>query len=161
MYEATKHFIEARQSFCKWPLEYIESVERVNGGTATECFDNALNLFRTMRGSMLVSGWVVNKYDADNKLTAILQHWWVKDATGKSYDSTPYMTDEYQYVQDMEIYTYGEKNLSKIQNRVTMNLMFKDNTYWLIEQVEPEFLAKPIKNLKTSVFFRRKILKRR
>ena len=129
MYEATKHFIETRQPFCKWPLEYIESVERVNGGIATECFDNALNLFRTMRGSMLVSGWVVNKYDVDNKITAILQHWWIKDATGKSFDSTPYMTDEYQYVQDMDIFWYGQNNLNEIENRVAMSLMFKENTY--------------------------------
>ena len=74
MYEATKHFLEARQPFCKVKPKFIESVELVNGGIATECFDNSVALYRTMRGSRFVSGWLVNKYDEYNKLTAIIQH---------------------------------------------------------------------------------------
>jgi hypothetical protein len=154
MYEATRHFIEARQPYCKNKLKYIENVERVAGGIATKCFDNALALYRTKRDSRFVSGWVVNKHDPHNNLTAILQHWWVQDMTGKCYDSTPNMNEDYDYVQDMDIYWYGQDNFKDILSQVTMNLMYKANTYWLVEQVEPEFIAHPIVDLKTEIFFK-------
>jgi hypothetical protein len=154
MYEATKHFIEARSPFCKIAPKHIESVERMEGGEATKCFVNALELSKKIRGSRFVSGWVVNKYDSDNKLTAILQHWWVQDMSGKCYDSTPNMSEEYDYVQDMDIFWFGEENFEKIKSQVTMNLMYKENQYWLVEQVEPDFVAHPIQDLKTEQFFR-------
>lgn len=153
MYEATKHFIETRAPFCDLKPKFIESVEQVEGGITTKCFDNALTLSKKIRGSRFVSGWVVNKYDTDNNLTAILQHWWVQDMTGKCYDSTPNM-ENYDYVQDMDIFWFGERNFEKIKSQVTMNLMYKENMYWLVEQVEPEFVAHPISDLKTERFFR-------
>ena len=154
MYESTRHFIDARQPFCENKLKYIENVERVEGGVATKCFDNALALYKTKRGSRFVSGWVVNKHDEKHNLTAILQHWWVQDMTGKCYDSTPNMSEDYDYVQDMDIFWYGENNFKDIKSQVTMNLMFKDETYWLVEQVEPEFIAHPITEIKTEILFR-------
>jgi len=153
MYDATKHFIETRALFCELKPKFIEGVEQVDGGTITKCFNNALVLSRKIRGSRFVSGWVVNKHDTDNNLTAILQHWWVQDMTGKCYDSTPNMED-YDYVQDMDIFWFGERNFEKIKSQVTMNLMYKENMYWLVEQVEPEFIANPIPDLKTERFFR-------
>lgn len=95
----------------------------------SECFDNSVALYGTMRGSRFVSGWLVNKYDAHNKVTAIIRHWWVQDVNGKFFDSTPNMTNDYQYVQDMDIFWYGQNNLNEIENRVAMSLMFKENTY--------------------------------
>lgn len=154
MHEITKFFINARQPFCETPLKYVSSVEHVEGGVATKCFDNALALYKTKRGSRFVSGWVVNKHDADNNLTAILQHWWVQDMTGKCYDSTPNMSEDYDYVQDMDIYWYGENNFKDISSQVTMNLMYKDEMFWLVEQVEPEFIANPIAEIKTEILFR-------
>lgn len=153
MYEVTKHFIETRAPFCELKPKFIESIEQVEGGITTKCFDNALTLSKKIRGSRFVSGWVVNKHDTDNNLTAILQHWWVQDMTGKCYDSTPNMED-YDYVQDMDIFWFGERNFEKIKSQVTMNLMYKENMYWLVEQVEPEFVAHPLSDLKTERFFR-------
>ena len=66
------------------------------------------------------------------------------------------MTNDYQYVQDMDIFWYGQNNLNEIENRVAMSLMFKENTYWVVEQVEPDVISKPLVSLETSNFFRLK-----
>jgi hypothetical protein len=128
-------------------------LERLEGGIVTKCFDNALALCKTKRGSRLVSGWVVNKHDEQNNLTAILQHWWVQYITGKCYDSTPNMSENYYYFQDMNLLWYIEKNFKDINSQVTMNFMFKDGTYWLVDKLESEFIAHPITKIKTEILF--------
>ena len=53
----------------------------------------------------------------------------------------------------MDIFWYGQENLDKIENRVAMSLMYKDNVYWVVEQVKSKIISKPLDNLKTSNFF--------
>ena len=155
MYQVTQLLLDSRQPYCEHKLLYIENVERLKGGISNKCYDNALALKSTMPFSRIVSGWVIDKHDTHNNLTEILQHWWLQDMKGKSYDNTPQMHENYDYVLDMNILWYGQNNIENIKTQIAKNLMYKDNQFWVVEQVAPTLVTNPISELRTeSLFFR-------
>lgn len=82
MYKATREFIKARQPHAKHVVEVATGIRKIGGGVEAKCFNNAQNQIDHSKGIHIVSGWLVNRYDKDADLTAIIQHWWNADKSG-------------------------------------------------------------------------------
>ncbi len=133
MYQATRDFIKARQTFSGMPIVRRSDVKNVGGGVAKRCFSNAYEVSQASKLSrkkiICISGWIVKKFDKLNNCTAIIHHWWNMDETGRHFDTTPLSKEIVDYVIDLEIYEYSRINFERINSNLVPSLMLQDGKY--------------------------------
>lgn len=128
MYKATRELIKARQQHTEYVVEQI-FVKNIGGGIANQCFQNATDDELLAKGNKVVSGWIVNPYNAINNSTEIVQHWWNIDNTGNYFDTTPNIDPNLEYVIDTDIVAFGQENFDELNNLVVVSLLYKDNEF--------------------------------
>jgi hypothetical protein len=154
MYKATREFIKARQPHAKFTVEVITGVRKIGGGIDGKCYSNAHNQINADEGIQIVSGWLVNKYDKKANLTAIIQHWWNVDKNG-FFDTTPNVSDHFEYVIDMDLAAYVSEHDDKIANYVAYSLMLKNGVFSVVDMNEHDVLNLPIESLTTEFLYKR------
>lgn len=158
MYKATRMLIEARQKYSPFEVTKIMNVRKTGGGVAAECFLNAC-AEQTHSGAKVVSGWLVDRYNAAGGYTEITQHWWNVDAAGRHYDTTPNVDDEFEYVMDPAICVYGQIHMDKIQSCICSSLVLKnDNTFLAINLVNSKLVATPITDVSNESLFAHQLI---
>jgi hypothetical protein len=133
MYKATKDFISDRKRYSKLPIVFQPNVKNIGGGEPKHCFENAYDVAQAGKVSgekiICISGWIVGNFDKSNNCTAIIQHWWNMDDSGRHFDTTPLGEDTVDYVIDLEIYEYGRINFDHIDSNLVPSLMLQDGKY--------------------------------
>jgi hypothetical protein len=157
MYKATRDFLKARGKHCQSSLVLPTHVEQLRTGEPYKCFENSRAFVAEKKANgenyISLSGWLVGPYDAINESTEIIQHWWVGDATGKHYDTSPNIKNGEEYVLDFNITNFAFANYDKIESCVAKSLLYKKGKFYLLENVTTMEL-KEIKELKTELFFK-------
>jgi hypothetical protein len=124
----TKKFIEERQPHAAKPLKVVD-VKLVGGKRPNDCSNNALDVVEEMDGVRPITGWLVNPVNAFTGEVEILAHWWNADAKGNHFDTTPCMYNEAEYVEDLDLYMFAQKNYNAIDSIVASSLKYKDGSY--------------------------------
>jgi hypothetical protein len=124
----TKKFIEERQPHAAKPLKVVD-VKLVGGKRPNDCSNNALDVVAEMDGVRPITGWLVNPVNAFTGEVEILAHWWNADAKGNHFDTTPCMYNEAEYVEDLDLYMFAQKNYNAIDSIVASSLKYKDGSY--------------------------------
>lgn len=152
MFRATRELIKARQAHTDFVVEVV-SVKQVDGGRVNDCFNNACEYQEKNKGCAVVSGWLVNKYDAMSSSTAILQHFWNVNEQGVFVDTTPFIEDGCEYVIDVDLSIYGQEHYDEINNCVCSSLWFKDGQFKTVDLIDGKLLRNNIIQLTTSNLF--------
>lgn len=133
MYKATKDFISDRERYAKSPIVFQPNVKNIGGGELKRCLNNAYDVAQSGKvfGKKIicVSGWIIGKFDKLNNCTAIIQHWWNMDDSGRHFDTTPLVEDKVDYVIDLEIHEYGQINFDHINSNLVPSLMLQNGKY--------------------------------
>lgn len=157
MFKETRELINARQRFCIYKLNVVP-VTQLGGGIPNDCFENAFNSKNRARGIGVVSGWVVSPYDASNKSTEIIQHWWNADSDGKHFDTTPFIGKNWEYIVDMDICEYGQQHYDDVDSCVASSLLLKDGRYFAVSEINFNLQLRLIDDLSTENLFRDQLL---
>ena len=138
MKKVTREFIKTRQKYTgDFLIKQIEYVRRVGGGEINKCYENAYQVKSQMgNGCIMMSGWLVEPYNAKVNCTAIIQHWWNADKNENHFDSTPHIVDGSEYVQDFALYQYCIENDDKLKSHVCNSLMYQEGKFSLLYDVE-------------------------
>ena len=156
MYKATRDFIKARQADSGMPIVFRSDIKNVGGGLAKRCFTNAYDIAErsklTNKKIICISGWIVKKFDKLNNCTAIIQHWWNMDDSGRHFDTTPLSKEVYDYIIDLEIYEYSRINYEHINSNLVPSLMLQDGKYSaLVNEERMSFVD--LKDLRIETLF--------
>lgn len=152
MYKATRDFIKARQPHSKYPIQQIFGVHKIGGGIENDCFHNSYNTINREQRITIVSGWVIGPFDKLNNCVPVIQHWWNVDASGKHIDTSPNIADTYEYVIDMALAEFGQENFEQIDAVVTKSLMYRDEDFYRVNDLDSFDLTK-LDKLATKEFF--------
>lgn len=152
MYKATRILISERQKYSPYVIEVV-SVERIGGGRMNDCFNNACDALEEFAGAKIASGWIVKKYNQAQNSTEITQHFWNVSADGNHFDTTPAVSDDYEYVDDCEINEYGQANIDNLNDCVGSSLLLKDGKFFAVNNSSTGLVFNPIESLKTSNLF--------
>lgn len=152
MYKATREFIKARQPYTKYPVQQIFGINKIGGGIENDCFHNSYNTIDRSKGIRIVSGWVIGPFDAINNCAPVLQHWWNVDSTGKYLDTSPNISNNFEYVIDMALAEYGMENFDVVSAVVTKNLMYRDGDFYRVDDLDKLIFTK-LNNLITASLF--------
>lgn len=157
MYKATRDFIKAREKHCQSSLVVPTHVEKLGTGEPYKCFENSKAFVAEKKANgenfISLSGWLIKPFDKISNSTEIIQHWWAGDEKGKQYDTSPYISNNEEYVIDFNINNFAHANYEKIKSCVAMSLLYKDGKYYLLKNVENMELEE-IKELKTESLFK-------
>jgi hypothetical protein len=152
MYKATRKLIQARQQLSKYVIETVQ-VEKIGGGKANACFDNAFDQIDRSKGITIVSGWIVGSYDKYKNSTEIVQHFWNADRQGRYFDTTPLIRDDVEYVVDTDICHYGQEHYEEIDSCVAASLLFKDDRFLAVDLEDGQLNFRNIKKLSMDELF--------
>jgi hypothetical protein len=152
MYKASSELIKARKPHTHYVVEQV-FVKQIGGGIANQCFQNATDDDLLAKGNKVVSGWIVNAYDKERNSTAIVQHWWNIDSSGNYFDVTPDVDGTMEYIIDIDIVAYGQENFDNLENLVALSLLFQNNEFFSVEQINGSLITKPIASLATPNLF--------
>ena len=152
MFKATRELIKARQFHTNFVVEVV-SVKQIHGGKANDCFNNACEYIERNEGCSVVSGWLVNKYDAWSNSTAIIQHFWNVNENGIFIDTTPNIPSECEYVIDVDISIYGAEHFNEITNCVASSLWLKNGKFSTVDLINDKRFVNKISELKTENLF--------
>jgi hypothetical protein len=159
MLKETEKFIKDRKPFVgNLNLNQIPNVIQVGGGVPNACYMNAHSAKEEAqkigKQVAIVSGWIVNEFDAKNNCVSIIAHWWNRDVkTNVFFDTTPLtLIGKSDYVQDSEIFMFCVKNDSRLDIHQHFSLAYIDGTYEVLSD-EVNFKFKKISSLKTENFY--------
>jgi hypothetical protein len=152
MFKATRELIKARQAHTDFVVEVV-SVKQVDGGAENDCFNNACTYMEKNKGCAVVSGWLVNKYDAMSNSTAILQHFWNINEQGFFIDTTPLIETGCEYVIDVDLSIYGQEHYDEINNCVCSSLWFRDGKFKTVDLIDGKLERNNIYQLTTENLF--------
>lgn len=153
MKKATRYFIKSRQPHCKYVVDQIANVRKLNTGLHNQCFKNAHSLINRADGVRLVSGWLIGPYDSHNNITPIIQHWWNADKNGH-FDITPDISNDYDYIIDMDLFDFASINYSNISSCIAFSLILNNSKFFIFKDNDFDItLSKPV-NLNTGVLFK-------
>lgn len=152
MYKATRELIKARQVHTNYVVEIV-SVKKINGGSPNDCFNNACTYIEKNKGCNVVSGWLVNKYDAFSNSTAIIQHFWNINEEGIFVDTTPNIAIDCEYVIDVDLSIYGQENFDEINNCVCSSLWLRDGKFSTVDLINEKRVVRPINHLEIENLF--------
>jgi len=156
MFKATRELIKARQKQTKFVIKKVD-VKPIGGGKPNDCFNNACNYLENNNGTKVVSGWLVNKFDAKTNSTAIIQHFWNVNAFGMHIDTTPLVGNheyDYEYVIDVDILMFGQTHYDEIETCVCSSLLLSNGIFSTVELYEDDIQIEYIKDLTTKNLFR-------
>jgi hypothetical protein len=153
MYKATRALIKARQQYSFYDVEKLIRVRQVGGGVPNDCFNNACAAQERESGVQVVSGWLVDRYNASGDFTEITQHWWNVDKKGNHFDTTPNIGVEFEYVVDVAIAAFGQKYLDQIDSCVCSSLVLQTGKFVAINLVGKKLLTRPIPDVSNDSLF--------
>ena len=159
MYKATRSLIKARQQYSRYVVEKLARVRQVGGGAPNDCFNNACAAQEREAGVQVVSGWVVDRYNASGDFTAITQHWWNVDKKGNHFDTTPGIGVDFEYVVDVAIAEFGQKYLDQIDSCVCSSLVLQTGKFLAINLVGKKIIARPIPDVSNDSLFETRFVK--
>ena len=152
MFKATRELIKARQIYTDFVVEVV-FVKKIHGGSANDCFNNACAYIEKNKECKVVSGWLVNKYDAWSNSTAIIQHFWNVNEDGIFIDTTPNIASECEYVIDVDISIYGQEHFDEIDNCVCSSLWLKEGKFSTVDLIDGKRVQNTISELETKNLF--------
>jgi hypothetical protein len=157
MYKATRDFINARKKHTNSPLRLPSGVKKLGTGLPSQCLNNSKTFSKEQKelgnDVIMISGWIIHPYDKVSESTEIIQHWWNSDAKGNNFDTTPYVTNELEYVIDFDINNYAYTNSDILESHVGMSLLYKGGKFFLLKN--PQIMElEEITELKTELFFK-------
>lgn len=158
MYKATRELIKNRQKFTPYELVQAFNVERRGGGGWNNCFDNACDNLDRSKGIKITSGWLVGKFDKDSGSTEIIQHYWNVNKDGTFFDTTPGITDDYEYVLDTAIMEWSQENLDFVDSCVCSSLLYKDDTYTAVNEKDGYLTYAKLENFSNESLFANNML---
>lgn len=132
MREETKKFIADRQPYASAPLQLV-MVTIVGGKRPNDCSNNALDTAEEMNGVRPVTGWLVCPRNPIGGEVEILAHWWNADADGNHFDTTPCINNQAEYVQDLDLYVFAQRNYDAVASIVASSLKYKGGRYTALE----------------------------
>lgn len=159
MYKATRSLITARQQYSRYFVETLARVRQVVGGAPNDCFNNACAAQEREAGVQVVSGWVVDRYNASGDFTEITQHWWNVDKKGNHFDTTPGIGVDFEYVVDVAIAEFGQKYLDQIDSCVCSSLVLQTGKFLAINWVGKKLIARPIPDVSNDSLFETRFVK--
>ena len=159
MYKATRSLITARQRYSRYVVEKLARVRQVGEGAPNDCFNNACAAQEREAGVQVVSGWVVDRYNASGDFTEITQHWWNVDKKGNHFDTTPGIGVDFEYVVDVAIAEFGQKYLDQIKSCVCSSLVLQGGQFIAINLAGKQLLSRPIPNVSNDSLFETQFLK--
>lgn len=159
MYKATRSLITARQQYSRYFVEKLARVRQVGGGAPNDCFNNACAAQEREAGVQVVSGWVVDRYNASGDFTEITQHWWNVDKKGNHFDTTPGIGVDFEYVVDVAIAEFGQKYLDQIDSCVCSSLVLQTGKFLAINLVGKKIIARPIPDVSNDSLFETQFFK--
>lgn len=159
MYKATRSLITARQQYSRYVVEKLARVRQVGGGAPNDCFNNACAAQERESGVQVVSGWVVDRYNASGDFTEITQHWWNVDKKGNHFDTTPGIGVDFEYVVDVAIAEFGQKYLDQIDSCVCSSLVLQTGKFLAINLVGKKIIARPIPDVSNDSLFETRFFK--
>jgi hypothetical protein len=159
MYKATRSLIKARQQYSRYVVEKLVRVRQVGGGVPNDCFNNACAAQEREAGVKVVSGWVVDRYNASGDFTEITQHWWNVDKKGTYFDTTPGIGVEFEYVVDVAIAEFGQKYLDQIDSCVCSSLVLQTGKFMAINLVGKKLITRPIPDVSNDSLFETRFFK--
>lgn len=153
MYKATRELIKARQPHSEAVIEAI-NVKKIGGNNARFCYDNACKTIETTPDTYIVSGWIVCKFDAINKHTEILQHYWNVDGNSNYFDTTDLGRVDIEYVVDSEIGLYIQKHYDDYTSDVCSSLLLSQDGNWkAMDFLQNGVVFRDIEDLSTPSLF--------
>ena len=157
MYKVTRELIKSRQLFSKYQLTFRNDVVRIGGGEANNCFDNSYAVAQSSKGTdnevKCMSGWIVQPFNKSQNSTAIIQHWWTVDSTGRHFDTTPQLAVGGEYVLDFDLYEFSRENYERIKSNVAMSLLY-ENGKFKVQVDRTDMLFVDIDELRTELLFK-------
>jgi len=158
MFKSTRTFIVERQKYCKAELSLV-TVKKLANGKPNDCSNNALDATEQGDEVRTITGWLVHPYDSITNTTEIVQHWWNMNSEGAYFDTTPGITDDCEYVKDMDLLYYFSKNTEIIDNNVALSLILSDGKFIGVDEDKksPSGIKRfIISSLETAVLYRHK-----
>lgn len=161
MKRAVRELIKARQPHAKYVVEEV-AVEHVGGRKHNDCFTNCADFVEehtSTRRYKVVSGWLVDEYDADTDATAITQHYWLYDTKhNRHIDVTNFDGDiaDMSYVTDVDLMLYSQTNFDEVSNCVGHSLWYENRQWFLVYGDRHKGLhksKKPFSKLPTPLFY--------
>jgi hypothetical protein len=160
MYKASRTFIDSRQKHSpSFKLLVPNNVVQLGTGEPNQCFLNSHGFVNEKKEQgqnyVCLSGWLVGPYDNISNSTEFVQHWWVGDRSGNHFDTTPHHTENFEYILDMAIYYFAQKNYDRIKSCVAMSILNKNGSYYLLRNSNDlELELEEIPELKTELLFK-------
>ena len=151
MYKATREFIKARQLHTQYIVETV-SVNQIGGLEKNECYSNAHSLTNRKDGIKIVSGWIIEPFDAYSKCTEIVQHWWNIDGNGNYFDTT-LVNHEAEYVIDTGLADYVVDFYDEINSCVGYSMLLKDGIFYRVKIESRDIHFYSLSNLTTENFY--------
>ena len=99
-----------------------------------------------------MSGWLVQPYDKEKNCTAIIQHWWNVDSTGRHFDTSPFVATGEEYVMDFDLYEFSREHFERIKSNVTMSLLLKNGKFSILTDADSMRFT-DVSELRTELFF--------
>jgi hypothetical protein len=157
MYKASRKFIESRQKYSPgFRLTIPNSVAQLGTGEPNQCFLNSRGFVKDKKEQgehfVSLSGLLVSPYNKLSDSTEIVQHWWVGDMAGKHFDTTLHISENLEYILDMEIYGFAFKNYERIRSCVAISILEKSSRYYLLRDAKTLELDE-ISEFKTELLF--------
>jgi hypothetical protein len=151
MFASTRKFIKQRQSFSKYVVEKV-NVRQIGGGLENDCFNNAYKVLDREKGIRIVSGWIIEPFNALTNSTEIVQHWWNIDRNGNYFDTT-FTNHNAEYIVDSALAEFTNDFYDDINSCVGSSLLLKDNCFYRVKIDGEDIHFFSIDNLATKNFY--------
>ena len=153
MFRATRELIKLRQPFTN-SLGLV-SVRRVSGGEPRRCYDNSYRFTENNKGSKIVSGWYVNKWDKTTNSCLIVSHYWNIDKDGVLIDSTPAPLELLggEYVADSEIGSFANENGESLLSELCSSIIITGSKITGVDFREHSNVYRTFKDFRVKTLF--------
>lgn len=159
MFKATREFIKQRQKFTPYPVVEVFNVEQRGGGQQNNCFINSCESIDRSKGVKITSGWLVGGFNKLTGKTEIIQHYWNVNKDGTFFDTTPDIGNNVEYVIDTQVMYYSQKNLDLLDSCVCSSLLYVNEKYTAINEVNGQLVFSEIEDLRVENLFLHSMLK--
>lgn len=151
---ATIALIQERQRHAgSFLVRHVPYVNNIGGGARGQCYSNS-HAVKTAQGRnvIMVSGWLVQPYDEKSNSTAIIQHWWNADKSGNHFDTSPFITNQEEYVQDAGIISFCVENDHLLTTHLAHSLLYRDGKFEVLTDPD-RMLFRPVNELRTEYLY--------
>jgi hypothetical protein len=153
MTQAIDNFINDRSKFSRYRVERV-SVENRGGGSLNNCEQNAFDNIDFSLGMKLISGWVIKKENPTVNECIIQSHFWNSDKNDNHFDTTPLQQDYFEYIVDIELAVFAERNQENLRSLLCFSLIQNKNEYSVFDKLLGKDLQNKISDLSNLNIFK-------